>query len=243
MYCIIPLAGPDFYHSNYGIKPLFKIDGEVLLKKITNSRPWVSEIKKENFIFVLKQSQYLSHFKGYLKEEFSDAKIVEISHFSKGALMSCLAATSLISDFNQPIAIDLADIFFNLKNETSISHIFSTNDNIGAILPVFESDNIEYSYADVKNGFVLSTKEKKGWDFGKENKSTGMASAGVYFFRNLEIFLKAAANSVKNFDLENHKGNLFVCPSVNGVNSCYKTMAMSACDVDPVSLMFKQSNN
>ena len=56
MKCIIPLAGPDFYRKEYGIKPLTKYNEDTLINFILNSRPWIynKEILNEDLIFILR---------------------------------------------------------------------------------------------------------------------------------------------------------------------------------------------
>jgi hypothetical protein len=241
MYSIIPLAGPDFFNPQYGIKPLFKVDGETLIKKILTSRKWIKdgEVKNENLIFVLKTSARTAECKKYLQQEFVNCKIVEISDFTSGALMSCLAATSLIKDFNAPLIFDLVDIGF--KSDFSVKKTFAENAKLGAILPYFKSDNPTYSYADIdENGYVIATKEKKGWDFGKEKTTQGNASAGVYFFKNLSVFLTATIDSLENYESYHHKQNLFLCPAMNGiVKNGFKILPIEVFEIESFGLNFK----
>jgi hypothetical protein len=243
MYSIIPLAGPDFYNERYGIKPLFKIDGEFLIKKILNSRKWVKDLEStsKDFIFIVKSSQYLEEFKNFLKKEFLDCKIVEISSFTKGALMSSLAGLSMIEDFNKPIAFDLIDIDFKVAKDFSITNEFLKDPKLGAILPYFKSDNMQYSYVDINSdGYIKEAKEKKGWNFNNQKTPFGNASAGVYFFRNLPTFLSGLKDSIINYDKYNHLGNLFLCPAVNGViKRGNLALAFEALKVNSISLLLK----
>ncbi len=242
MYTIIPLAGPDFINKDLGIKPLFKIGSTTLIDKIIKSRSWIknNEIPTKNIIFTLKDIKESNECEKYLKQKYLDCKIVKISSYAKGALMSSLAASSLIKDFSSPIIVDLIDIAFDFEEELTIDKIFK-DDNIGAILPYFKSNNLSYSYADIKNNYVLETKEKKGWIFNKDNcKKEGNASAGVYFFKNLSIFLNSVSDSLQNFKEYNNNDNLFLCPAMNGViKQDKKVLALKVNNIDSIGLKFK----
>ena len=240
MYCIIPLAGPDFVHPTLGIKPLFESGNQALISEILNSRSWVKsgELKSEKMIFVLRDISEAKECEEYLRQNFNGCVIVKISDFSKGDLMTSLAALSLIKNFDEPVICDLVDINFSFQH--SVSAIFQ-DENIGAILPFFKSDDLAYSYAELdQNNYVSQTKEKKGWKFGKNETEFGNASAGVYFFRDVKIFLAAVIDSIENFQNYNHKENLFLCPAMNGViKNNKKVLAVEVGDVDSVGLNFK----
>lgn len=244
MYSIIPLAGPDFFNPRYGIKPLFEIDGQTIIKKILGSRKWIKEgeVQNKDLIFVLRDTIHTAQFEEYLRMEFQGCQIVQLSDFTKGALLSCLAATSLIKNFNCPIICDLIDINFQIDREFSIAKTFLENKDIGAILPYFKSNNLEYSYVDIdNNGYVTSTKEKSGWIF-KENikPKLGNASAGVYCFRNLSIFLNSVADSLNNYQCYQHNENLFLCPAMNGViKNGARVFGIFVDTVESVGLRFK----
>ena len=41
MNVVVPLAGPDFVHPLYGVRPLFEVDGRPLILTALESRPWI----------------------------------------------------------------------------------------------------------------------------------------------------------------------------------------------------------
>ena len=242
MYSIIPLAGPDFVNKDFVIKPLFKIESTPLIKKVLNSRLWVKngELESQNMIFILKDIKESLECENYLKKEFLNCKIVKISSYAKGALMSSLSGVSLIEDFSQPIIFDLVDIAFDFEKEVNIEDLFKKNNDLGAILPYFKSNNMSYSYANIKDNYVLETKEKKGWNFKNTTLKEGNASAGVYFFRNLNIFLNSSADSIKKFADYNYNNNLFLCPAINSVvEQKKKVLAVKVKNIESFGLKFK----
>lgn len=232
MYSVIPLAGPDFYSDAYGIRPLYKIDNEPLILKIIRSRAWYKQnlVESHNIIFVLRDTKGCAEVETLLKDNFKGCRIVKLSDLTIGALFSCLSACSLIKNFNSPIIFDLADIFFD--SEFNIAGIFSDK-NIGAILPVFKSDNEKYSYAALNDkAEVLKTREKIVISYN--------ASAGVYIFNNIKTYLSAVVDSIENFSEYSFKDSLFLCPAMNGViKAGLKVKAEFVSNINPVSLVFK----
>lgn len=213
MYCIVPLAGPDFYNERYGYKPLCEIEGKPLLEVALMSRCWYKngEVTNDKIIFVIRDNQMYDKFEIYLKENFCGSKVVKISDYTKGALLSAMAGASLINDFTEPIVVDLIDILY--EGDFSPTKIFESDINIGGILPYFNSCNEKYSYLEIVNGYVTQTVEKK--------VISNDASAGTYFFKNLNVFLEAVSGSVKFDKIISYNNNLFLCPSYNFIKKKY----------------------
>ncbi len=232
MYCIVPLAGPDFTNPKYGIKPLFKIDGIPLVEKALTSRHWYQngELKNDQIIFVLREVAEAKEAEDFLKSKFPGCQFVKIADLTKGALLSSLAGASLIKDFTQPIIVDLIDMLYS--STLSPREIFQKDTQIGGILPYFKSDNEKYSYLEIIDNQVTQAVEKR--------VISDNASAGTYFFRNFPIFLSAVSDSVKFDKLYAFKNNLFLCPAFNGiVKQSLKIEAIPVQEVEEVSLFFK----
>jgi hypothetical protein len=211
MKCIIPLAGPDFYKEDYGIKPLTKYNEDTLINFILNSRPWIfnKEILNEDLIFILRDIKESNIFEDYIKSIYPGSKIVKIPEITQGALMTILSGLSIIKNFDEPIIIDLVDIIYEIKNYKSIEAIFLET-NISAIIPYFKSDNDKYSYLLIdKDDKVVKAREKE--------VISDNASAGTYIFKNLSTLLSAINYSITNKDQLMYNDLLFVCPSVNGI--------------------------
>lgn len=207
MYCIIPLAGPDCYDPSYGVRCLQDLDGTPLIQRVVTSRYWYKseELKNSDYIFVLREGEYLEELRNFLKSAFPGCRFVVLSRMTKGALLSSAAALSLIDDFDQPIMVDLADIDYQAN--FSPTTVFSQNPDIIGILPYFYSSEEKYSYLRMEQDFVLETAEKK--------VISNKASAGTYCFRNFSAFCKAIDGSVLNRKKLSHREALFLCPSYN----------------------------
>lgn len=235
MYCIVPLAGPDFYQPHYGVKALSVIDGEPLIKRALGSRSWFrnGELINEDIFFVLRdlpQTQDVIHA---LMSIFPGCKTVLIPELTRGAVLSSLAAISLISDFNRPIVVDLVDILY--ESNIVVREMF-LDESIGGFLPYFKSGNEKYSYLVFKNGSVVQTAEKR--------VISDCASAGTYFFRNLSVLLAAYSDSVANSQIYAVKGNLFLCPTFNGIiKQGLKVHGVEVSKVQEISIQFHSRNH
>ena len=231
MKCIIPLAGSDIYTEEFGLKPAYEIDGEPLLVKAICSRYWYGEtLFEEDLIFVIRNIEQLDELISFLQSNFPKKRHVIIPEFTKGALMSVLAGASLVKDFTEPIVIDLVDILFS----SSVRPVktFNEDESIKGIIPYFHSDNPKYSYLKLDDDSnVVATREKE--------VISNYASAGVYFFNNLQTFLNAATFSINQFSKVAHNDLLYLCPSYNGIIT--KTNKVKAVKVDvqnEISLLF-----
>ena len=208
MKCIIPLAGPDFYKESYGIKPLFEINGKPLLKEALSSRYWIKhkELGEDDLNFVLKESEHTEVFVKYLDETFPKSKVCYIPQYTRGAILSAAVGVSIVDNPEEPIIIDLVDILF--ESDFSPTEVFSNN-KVNGILPWFNSNSEKYSYLDINEDRVIKTAEKR--------VISNHASAGVYFFKNQEVFFKALHYSLIHAKDIAVNGVLFVCPSFNGI--------------------------
>ena len=231
MYCIVPLAGPDFVHPTLGIKPLMPIDGEPLLRKVITSRPWwrSGNLQPSNLIFVLRDIPETVKFIEDLDDWFPGSRKVIISSLTSGALMSALAGVSLIKDFTAPLCIDLVDILY--ETEELILDRFQ-DDSIGGVVPYFTSDESCYSYFEMNTeGFVTHAVEKQ--------VISSHASAGTYWFRDTATYLNAAAFSLNHISELSVKGILFVCPAMNYIiNTGKKVVPIPVDNIQSVSKIF-----
>lgn len=231
MYCIVPLAGPDFIHPTLGIKPLMPIDGEPLLRKVIASRPWwrSGDLQPSGLIFVLRDIPETVQVIEYLDDWFPGSQKVIISSLTSGALMSALAGVSLIKDFTVPLCVDLVDILY--ETEELMLDRFQDN-SVGGVVPYFTSDESCYSYFDInKEGFVTRAVEKQ--------VISSHASAGTYWFRDAATYLNAVVFSLYHISELSVKGILFVCPAMNFIMSSGKqVIPISVNSVKPVSKIF-----
>lgn len=232
MKCIIPLAGPDIHTEQFGLKPSFKINGVPLLVKAIQSRYWYGKsLFEEDLIFIIRDFEFIDDLQQLINDNFPKGKQVVIPELTCGALMSALAGVSLIHDFSEPMVIDLVDILFD--SDLDPTKIFKEKANAAGIIPYFNSDNPKYSYL-VLDGYsnVLKAKEKE--------VISNNASAGVYFFRNINSFLDATIFSINNFEEIVYNDLLFLCPAFNGIiKNGYIAIAIKVKNVNSVSNYFK----
>jgi hypothetical protein len=231
MKAIIPLAGPDFVHPVHGIKPLWRVDGEPLIKRAITSRPWWQRglLKPADMVFVLRRCDEAEALSHNLDEWFPGSQRVWLSGLSGGALLSVLAGTALLGTDDAPLCIDLVDLLFD-SADPMVGH-FATP-NVGGVAPWFESAEPCYSYFALDDaGHVTRAVEKK--------VISSHASAGTYFFRNTTTFLEAAGHSLRNPSAVAYKGVMFVCPAMNGVIAHGQTVqAVPVTNVRSISKMF-----
>lgn len=200
---IIPLAGADFYSDKYGIRPLFPVFGTTLIEYVLNKRTWLSDI-----IFVLREEKpYSDIMKDFIHQTYPNAKIVTISTLTAGAPLSSLAGFSLVDRYDVPIIIDLADIAFDLAADPL--NYFEKNPQVDAIVPYFQSNDKKFSYLTLDGNKILQAKEKE--------VISANASAGVYFFRNASVYLKAMQYCIANPSICRVNQSVFVCPTINGL--------------------------
>jgi len=198
---IIPIAGTDYFKKDF-CKGLIKTEKGPLLKSVLQSRPWIKEISE--LIFVCIESKISrDFFKNYLKKWFPNCKVVYLSSPTAGAALSMLAGLSIASDReNEPIIIDLADIYF----ETDFIPYKNLENNGYAF--TFRSNSDQYSYFELDNDFkVIKAVEKK--------PISQYASAGVYTFPSCSELLKALAFALNNAKQITYNDLFYVCPIMN----------------------------
>ncbi|MGC4410017.1 hypothetical protein D4A92_22345 (plasmid) [Rhizobium rosettiformans] len=232
MKCIVPLAGPDVWSDRYGLRPLFKVDGLPLIDLALTSRAWKGKLGGEDYIFVLRETEGGEQLKAHLSASFPRCRFVTLSHLSGGALFSTLAAMALVEP-TEPLIIDLADILFS-HGPADPAALFA-KEGLGAAVPVFPSSQSCYSYLRIENGFAVEAREKQ--------VISDHASAGVYMFRDVEVFLQSASYSIRNRDVLAYRNSLFICPMVNGVVAAgLKVVAPDVSDCRPVGKLFHNDN-
>lgn len=228
MKCIVPLAGPDVWSDRYGLRPLFKVDGQPLIDLALRSRAWNAMLAGKDYIFVLRETDGVEQLGSHLSASFPGCRFVTLSQLSGGALFSVLAAMALVEPA-EPLIIDLADILFS-HGPADPAALFA-QEGLGAAVPVFLSGESCYSYLRIESGLAVEAREKQ--------VISDHASAGVYMFRNVEVFLEAASHSIRHRDMLAYRNSLFICPMVNGVVAAgLKVVAPAVSDCRPVGKLF-----
>jgi hypothetical protein len=231
---VVPLAGPDFYSSQFGIRPLFPIGSTTILEYVLRRRPWLANSGNEGhqLIFVLREdAPHTEVFRSFLADQFPFADVVTLSCLTNGACLSALAGASLAHHQDSPLVIDLADIAFVTTFDPGEYFRNPGNAEVAAVVPYFESTNPKYSYLRLEGRRVLETREKL--------VISTNASAGVYMFRDTASYLDAAAYCLRNPAVCQVGGASFVCPSVNGLIATGKVVeGVIVQNVQPIGGLF-----
>ncbi len=203
MNVIIPIATkePAFEDSEYRRpRPLVEVSGRPLIK-------WVTECLRD----VVENSSYTfpvleSHIKHYnidnrLKKIFSEEiNIVPVYGQKNGAALTVLQAQDYISD--EELIILLGDQYIDMDLQSSILE----RSEVDGLIPVFESTEDTWSYADTKEGrTVKRVAEKK--------VISSHATAGAYYFSNGLDFVKGAKMMIEK-DVKTN-GLFYICPVYN----------------------------
>lgn len=182
MYVVVPLAGPDCYSDELGIRPLFPTTGSTLLKRALCSR-W----RDVQYIFVLREHRLLPFLKQYIESTFPGSLIVTVSHLTVGAAFSALAGISLTTP-KKALAVDLADIVFEEQLDLSLMD----DPSVSGVVPYFFSTDPCYSY------LTLNAKKEVLESVEKEVISNH-ATAGVYLFKDSATYLEALFSCRKSY--------------------------------------------
>jgi len=231
MISIVPLAGPDLVHPVHGLRPLFPVEGEPLLRRALTSRSWwISGLQRpENMVFVLPRRDEAETVSEACRAWFPGCRFVWLSDLTAGALLSAVAGTALAPLAGGPLCIDLADLLYELDTDTG--ECFS-DPAVGAAVPCFTASDPCYSYLEMTaDRRVLRAREKQ--------VISSTASAGTYIFRDGAVWFEAVAHSLRHADELSLRGVMFVCPAINGVIANGRTvMTLSATNVQPVGKLF-----
>lgn len=213
MKAIIPLAGPDFEREDGTVKGAWPLDGQPLLRRALEARPWWREgvLTDADLVFVLLNRPASRRFaKDCLSAWYPCAKTVWLSEVSRGAALTCLAGLALADlPLHDVLCLDLVDILFDCALDDPAAS-FAADPDLGGVALAFTSDKSCYSYLRRdKSGRIIEAAEKR--------VISNEASAGVYLFRSGAVYLRALAHNLDAGEAVTHKGLHFVCPVFNGV--------------------------
>lgn len=216
MRVIVPLAGPDFIRADGSLKALHALNGEPLLRHVLGSRAWVDAVTSYSFV-LLDRPETRAFATGPLADWFPGASTTYISHYTRGAALSALAALPQGTDFTEPLIIDLADILYEATLDPAA--MLAGDAGLGGIALTFPSDNPAYSYlATDDQGRFVEAAEKR--------VISEHASAGTYIFRDAPTYLRSLAHGLENESSQTFRDLFFVCPLFNGVRDQGKSVAL-----------------
>ncbi len=219
MRVIVPLAGPDFVLANGKVKAVLDLDGEPLLKKALESRPWAGSVDPAKYVFVMLDRPETRRFaQSELADWYRQSQVVFLSQPTRGAAFSALAGVSSYTNIDEPFVIDLADILYS--SSLAPHKVFADSPDCGGIALTFHSDAPEYSYlrCDADGRFV---------EAAEKQVISSQASAGTYIFANATVFLRAVAHAIENEATQARGGLFYVCPLFNGVRAQGRNVSLS----------------
>lgn len=196
-------------------KPLIRIDHRSIIE-------WTMDCIDSNdcdLVFIVRDADVKEFsIDAFLKNKFgSQTNIVVISEPTRGAVETCMAAKKFIRP-DSPLIIHCSDVYFEPKFLASEFNAFSD----GYIL-TFKSNSNNYSYSQLDEyGFVNKVAEKK--------VISEHASAGLYWFRKGEDFVRAAKRLISGYN----GTELHIAPLYNLLIEDKKKI--SILDVDSISI-------
>lgn len=207
MNIIVPLAGPDFVAPTGLVKGMSQLLGQPLLKAVLESRPWHSPVNNYYFIYQDLAECRVFHFEN-VRRWFPRSEAVFIGGFTQGAALTALIGVSALKSFDEPMVVDLADIYFEATPNCAFN--IDRSVHFEAAAATFSSTSNTYSYLafDDKGAFV-EAREKK--------VISNRASAGVYFFKNSRVYLRAINWLISADQKFLYNDLYYVCPVLNGV--------------------------
>lgn len=235
MQCIVPLAGPQLTHPRHGLLGCYLVDGEPVLKRTLQTRPWwrSGRLGADDLVFVLREGAEYAILRDAVRNWFPRCRIVTLSQLTRGALLSALAGAAAISALEEPLIIDLADILYDVDLDAEAC--FGADPSANALVTYFEDDDACYSYFRFnQEGSVAFAAEKQ--------VISSHASAGTYIFRSTAHFIAATGESLRRSRDELAVGDaLFVCPVLNSViRDGARVLAVPAYNVRSISKMLHQ---
>lgn len=232
---IVPLAGRDCYSDEFGIRPLFPVGGTPIISHVLQQRSWIKEFDNtlDSLTFIIrKEEPHSSALENILLKEFPFCHITKIPRLTLGAPFTCLAGISTISSVSEPIILDLADIVFELP--LIPKKYFETNYDVKAIAPYFISDHIKFSYLKCNPSNILEVIEAR-----EKMVISNFASAGVYIFKNLSVFVECLNFGIQNQEVTKVHESFFVCPLLNGLIKKNQIVhALQVDNADPIGSLF-----
>lgn len=207
MYILVPLAGPDFLRSDGSLKGLKEFRGQPLIKEMLQTRQWYRSTEK--YIFILQDHEACrSFFKEKLKNWFPDSQCVFITANTRGAAFSALAGASLVHNPAEPLVVDLADIYFEIKPPFMLDNFVQGKLHNGGFTFVSNSENYSYLKFDSEGNFIQACEKKVISD---------RASAGVYYFENVKTYIDSLSWYTCNEQTYCHNRLFYVCPMLTGI--------------------------
>lgn len=209
---LIPFAGigKRFEKSHPDTpKPFIDVCGKPMLERVIENL----NSNEVEFIFVSQVKNLNDNrFKKIIKN--IKHKLVEAPDFTDGPACSCLLAEKILEK-EKPLIITNCDqiiLDFNLENLLK----FSKKNMANGIVGVFHSNSSKNSYIKIDKDFKVSEIKEK-------IVISNIATNGLHFWENAELFLFSAKKMIEN--KEKYNNEFYVAPSYNNLIECgYKIL-------------------
>jgi len=201
---LIPVTGnsslfpsDDFYFP----KPLVEVAGKPMLIQVADWYQKHLDISRIIFIIPSDVNDKFS-VSEMLKSRYGDlSTVLPRPPENDGALCSALLACDVLSD--EELVIANMDEVIDHPLDNILDHFRESGADCG--ITCFESSHPRWCYASISNNIVNYLSEKK--------PISSFALAGLYYFRNKEIFLSNASQAVLDGDSIN--GKFYISSAVN----------------------------
>lgn len=198
LHIIMPMAGEGRRFSEKGYqqpKPLILKDGLPLYRRAIASISNFQVPKRFSFIIRAEHAKIYDLDKR-IRQDFPAADIYQVERTTRGAVETCMFASSSLDDTDAVLILD-CDLEFESKSLAKFIDMelsLPVNERRGGGLVSFISSDSRYSYAEVMGEDVFRTAEKK--------VISNHALAGAYYFSSALLFKQVAEELLTDYQLE-----------------------------------------
>lgn len=201
---VVPMAGEGtrFKEKGYTFpKPLIEINGKPMIQVVVEN---IKPKMPHRFTFICRKEHYDKYsLRDLLNLITPKCNIVTVNHLTEGAACTVLLASEF---FNNEDSLMIANsdqyVDFDINGFLQDAEKKKLDGNILA----FSASHPKWSYAKLdEDGLVMEVAEKR--------PISNHATVGIYYYRQGEIFFKAATQMIeKNIRVNNE---FYVCPVYN----------------------------
>jgi dTDP-glucose pyrophosphorylase len=186
-------------------KPLADVAGKPMIVQVIKDREQRLAISR--YVFVIPSELEREYSLGSILQINSCASVNIVERYGKtsGGLCSALMALDSLND-DEPIVVMNMDELIDTNLQAIVDRFIATEVDAGII--TFPSTHPRWCYAKTEeDGSVSALAEKR--------VVSKYALAGFYYFRNKEVFYKAAANAM--LDGDSLDGNFYLSAAINQI--------------------------
>ena len=187
---IIPMAGHSrrFYEAGYiGPKALLPVGNKIMIEHVINM--FDPTLCRYHIIINKKQLDDNSNLINELKELALNVEVIVISAHEIGPVYSILQIKNINKE--EEVIISYCDFFVEWDYQSFLKKAESSDGCIVSFKGFHPASfgNTYYAYMRVESGRMVELKEKQSFT---NNRFEEHASAGLYYFKNFELFEKYA---------------------------------------------------